>query len=127
VGSANWGDSMADVARQAGFAASVADATLSAAQRQKLFAMADSPSSEGRDWERIEFVGAEVALDALASGGGLLVDVRGQRAFDQGHFPGAICRSKGDGRGSARSHATRRSISIAPERTMERRRVRRKR
>lgn len=90
---------MADVARQAAFAGRVADTTLSAAQRQQLFAMEDSPSSEGRDWERIEFVGAEVALDALASGSGLLVDVRGQRAFDQGHFPGAICRSKGDADG----------------------------
>jgi len=90
---------MADVARQAAFAEGVADTTLSAAQRQKLFAMADSPSSEGRDWERIEFVSAEVALDAQASGAGLLVDVRGQPAFDREHIPSAICRDKDDAGG----------------------------
>lgn len=54
------------------------------AQEQKLFAMQDS-SSEGRDWDSVEFVGAHVAIEAATAGGGLLVDVRGQSAYDQGH------------------------------------------
>lgn len=69
-----------------------------AAERQKRFAIEDG-GSEGRDWDHIEFVGADVAIEASLTGRGLIVDVRGQAAYDLEHIPGSIGRDKNDAEG----------------------------